>query len=179
MNFASNGLATIIGAAIGIPIAFYVERKLESIRQKNNLENNKLKIEDLLYRALIQITNLEVTLQNAAKVDDKNFLIFTSLPEVEIIESLHKLLSDLDTDWEILLSIDFIISDSKSLISFLDTYRGLFLLLMGGKISPIGRYSLKFYKEFEFRGSLTLEAIKDFRKIASDKYPHFMKHLEK
>lgn len=174
LDFGSNGLATLLGAIIGIPIAFYIERLLESSRYNKRKDLNLLRINNLLYRTMVQITNLNFAIENTEKFEDKNFLIFASFPEVEIIETLHKLLTDLEADWEILLALDIVISDTKTLISLLNIYKEIFSLIMSEKISNLGRYTLKFNDEIQFKRLLTVDAIEDFRKLVKERYPNYI-----
>ena len=172
LDFGSNGLATLLGAIIGIPIAFYIERLLESSRNNKRKALNLLRIYNLLKRTMVQIANLNSAIENTEKFEDKNFLIFASFPEVEVIESFHKLLTDLEADWEMLLALDIVISDTKTLISLLNIYKEIFSLIMSEKISNVGRYSLKFDDEIKYKRFLTVDAIKDFRKLVMERYPN-------
>jgi hypothetical protein len=174
----ANGLATFFGVILGIPTALLVERWMEQRRNNKYKVLNKIRIEDLLYRTMIQVANIESSIKTAQTSVDNNFLIFVSFPQVEVIETLHKLLTELETDWEVLLSLDFIISDTKSLVSLLEMFREMFSLLMLGKISPLGRYSVEFKKEIEFRELLSLEAISDFREKVMERYPEYIKHID-
>jgi uncharacterized membrane-anchored protein YhcB (DUF1043 family) len=177
LNFASNSLATILGLIIGIPIAFWIERALEKQRNKKQSLQNLEKIEDMLARALIQITNVELKLKALDNDVQHQYMIYSFFPEVELIETLHKELTELETNWDLLLSIDIVVSDFKSLNDLLAVNRELFSLKMGGKISTMSSYSKKLDDEFSFRKTIALDAIKDFRKIMFEKYPGFEKRF--
>jgi len=99
LNFASNSLATIVGLIFGIPIAFWVERQIDNLRNRETKKQNVDKTEKLLTRVLIQVTNAELRLKAFHDIEEKPFLIFAYFQEVEVIESLHRELTLLETDW--------------------------------------------------------------------------------
>ncbi len=178
LNFASNSLATILGLIIGIPVAFWVERTLERRRNRDQLKQTLEKIDDLLGRILIQITNAELKLKSLENDDENKYLGYSFFSEIDVVESLHKELTKLEADWDLLLSVDIVISDFKSLNNLLAISWEVFSLKMSGKISAVNSYSKKLNDEFFFRKTITLDAINDFRKIMFEKYPSFEKRFQ-
>lgn len=178
LNFASNSLATILGLIIGIPVAFWVERGLEKRRIQGQFKQAQARINDLLSRTLVQVTNAELRLKPLQNDDENIYLVYSFFGEVDLIESLHRELTNLEADWDLLLSIDIVISDFKALNSLLSVNREIFAIKMSGRISTMKEFSKKLDDEFYFRKTLTLDAINDFRKIMFEKYPGYAKRFQ-
>lgn len=178
LNFASNSLATILGLIIGIPIAFWIERTFEKRRNQTQLNQTLEKIDDLLGRMLIQITNAELKLRSLDDNNENKYLGYSFFTEIDLIESLHRELTKLEADWDLLLSVDIVISDFKSLNNLLAISWEIFSLTMSNKISTKNDNSKKLDDEFFFRRTITLDAINDFRKIMFEKYPSFEKRFQ-
>jgi hypothetical protein len=178
LNFASNSLATILGLIIGIPMAFWIERRLEKRRSEQQSKQTQQKIEDLLGRTLVQVTNAELRLKLLQNDEEGKYLVYSFFPEIDVTESLHKELTNLEADWDLLLSIDIVISDFKSINSLSSINREIFSIKMSGRVSTLRDFSKKLDDEFNFRKTLTLDAIKDFRKLLFEKYPGFEKRFQ-
>lgn len=176
-SFLSNFLSTILGLIIGIPVAFWIERKLENRRNLEFKKQNIEKAESLLARVLVQVANADLRLISSQNIEQKPFLIFLSFHEVEVIESLHKELTFLDTDWDVLLSLDIVISSLKSLNGLLSVNRETFGLTYENKNSAIQPFSEKFDGELNYQITLVSESIKDFRKSTFEKYSNLLKHF--
>lgn len=177
-NFLSNFLSTILGLIIGIPIAFWIERKLENRRTSETRQQNIKKIEGLLARVLVQVANADSRLKYSQNIEQKLFLIYLSFHEVEVIEALHKELTLLDADWDVLLSLDLVISSLKSLNGLLSVNRETFALTFENKNPAMRPYFEKFDSGLNSQVTLVSESIKDFRKFAFEKYHDLMKHFE-
>jgi hypothetical protein len=178
LNFASNSLATILGLMVGIPVGFWVERRLEKRRNQEQYTQVQARINDLLSRALVQITNAELRLKPLHNDDENKYLVYAFFGEVDLIESLHRELTNLEADWDLLLAIDIVISDFKALNSLLGVNREMFAIKMSGRVSTMKEFSKKFDDEYSFRKTLTLDAINDFRKIMFEKYPELAKRFQ-
>lgn len=177
-SFLSNFLSTILGLIIGIPVAFWIERKLENRRSSETRQQNIKKTESLLARVLVQVANADLRLKYSQNIEQKPFLIYLSFHEVEVIESLHKELTFLDADWDVLLSLDIVISSLKSLNGLLSINRETFALTFENKNPTMRPYSEKFGSELNFQITLVSESIKDYRKLTFEKYSDLMKHFE-
>ena len=176
-SFLSNFVSTILGLIIGIPIAFWIERKLENRRDSETRKQNIEKAESLLARVLVQVANADSRLKYSQNIEQKPFLIYLSFHEVEVIESLHKELTLLDTNWDVLLSLDIVISSLKSLNGLLSVNRETFALTFENENPTMRPYSEKFDSEINFQITLVSESIKDFRKFAFEKYGNLMRHF--
>lgn len=174
LNFASNLLATILGLIIGIPVAFCVERQIENLRNRETIKQNIDKTEKLLTRVLIQVANAESHLKAFHDIEEKPFLIYAYFQEVEVIESLHRELTLLETDWDVLLSVDMVISNLKSVNSLLSINR---TVVAATENSTISAYSEKFAGDLDYQMTLLSESIKDFRKLAFEKYSDFAERV--
>lgn len=170
-NFLSNSLAPILGLIIGIPIAFWVERRLEKRRDKKERDQNNKRIVAILERVLLQITNAELKLRAIDNVDQNARTLFIYFSEIEVVDTMRDELTELETDWDVLVSIDMIISDFRSLNYLLGLNRELFSLKMQDKLSIMSQYSRKFNGELNYMTTISLEGIKDFRIFLFEKYP--------
>ncbi|WKZ38635.1 MAG: hypothetical protein QY328_10245 [Anaerolineales bacterium] len=179
LNFASNSLATILGLIIGIPVAFWVERQIDNLRNREAKKQNSEKTEKLLTRVLIQITNAELRLKTFYDIEQRPFWIYFSFQEVEVIKSLHRELASLEVDWDVLLSLDIVISSLKSLNGLLSVNRDTFALTLENKNPAMRLYSDKFEGEFNYQMTLVSESIKDFRKLSLEKYSDFVGRILK
>ena len=90
LSFASNSLATILGLIVGIPVGFWVERRLEKRRNQEQFTQMQARINDLLSRTLVQITNAELRLKPLQNDDENKYLVYAFFGEVDLIESLHR-----------------------------------------------------------------------------------------
>jgi hypothetical protein len=178
LNFASNSLATILGLIIGIPTALLIERLLEKWRNQEQFKQTQVRINDLLSRTLVQVTNAELRLKPLQNDDENKYMIYAFFGEVDLIESLHRELTNLEADWDLLLSIDIVISDLKSINSLLAVNRDIFAIKMGGRASTMKEFSNKLDDEFHYRKALTLDAINDFRKLMSEQYPGYVNRFQ-
>jgi hypothetical protein len=145
-------------------------------RNRETKKQNTDKTEKLLTRVLIQITNAELRLKTFHDIEEKPFLIYAYFQEVEVIESLHRELTLLETDWDVLLSIDMVISSLKSLNGLLSIHRSV---VTEKKNSTISAYAEKFTGELDYQMTLVSESIKDFRKLALEKYNDFAERVLK
>lgn len=177
LSFLSNFLSTILGLIIGIPIALLIERKLENKRNFEARKQNTEKTGNLLARVLVQVANADSRLKTFHNIEQRPFLIYFSFPEVEVIESLHNELTFLDTNWDVLLSLDIVISSIRSLNSLLSVNRETFALTFEKNNTAIRSYSEKFDSELNFQITLVSESIKDFRKLAFEKHSDLLKHF--
>jgi hypothetical protein len=113
-DFLSNSLSTILGLIFGIPIAFWIERRLEKRREAKKQERNKERILAILERVLLQITNAESKLRTVDNVDQRARILYIYFSEIEVVDTMRDELTDLETDWDVLVSIDVIISNFRS-----------------------------------------------------------------
>ena len=84
----------------------------------------------------------------------------------------------MDTDWDVLLSLDIVISSIKSLNGLLSVNRETFALTFENNEGTMRPYSEKFDGELNFQITLVSESIKDFRKLAFEKYSDLLKRFE-
>jgi hypothetical protein len=178
-NFLSNALATFLGLVIGIFITFWIERKLENRRRNETKEQNNKKAEELLARVLGQIFNADSRLKYFRSIEQRPYLIFLSFYEVEVIESLHRELTVLDANRDVLQSLDFVISSLKSLNGLLSVNREIFALTFEKNNSTRRPYFEKFDSDLDFQFTLVSENIKEFRKLAFGKYKNLQKQNSK
>lgn len=171
LDFLSNSLATFLGLTIGIPIAFWVERKLELRRKSSKQKQNNEKIEDILDRVLIQVVNAEQKL-HAMHFSQHSYFLYVHFSEIEVIDTMRNELTELETDWDVLLTIDLMISHFKSLNHLLQVNRELFALKTQDKLLNMSEYSKKFDSEFFFLTAITSDAIASFRNFLFERYPN-------
>lgn len=120
---------------------------------------------------MLQITNAELKLRAFNDVDQRARMLYVYFSEIEVVDTMRDELTELETDWDVLVSIDIIISDFKSLNYLLGVNRELFSLKMQDKLSGMSQYSRKFEDELFYLTTITLEGIKDFRNFLFERYP--------
>jgi hypothetical protein len=179
LDFLSNSLATILGLVVGIPIAFYVDRRIKSKKIDEDEKEDCEKSEEILARVLLQITNAELKLNSLSNLAAKEYLINLFIPQVDVIESLHNELTELNANWEVLLSMDIVISDFRAMNNLLDVHRNLFNLMMEEKISSMSSYYREWEGEMNYLLTITIDGIKDFRKILFEHYPNVIDQFDK
>lgn len=178
LDFLSNSLATILGLVVGIPIVLWVERWLESKRTEKTRKQNNEKSEEILARALLQITNAELRLKSLSNLDAKETLINLYIPQVDVIESLHNELTELNANWDVLLSIDIVISDIRAVNNLLDVHRNLFNLQMQERISTMGKHYIAWKGDMNSLLAITIDGIKDHRKLLFEHYPNVINQFD-
>ncbi|MGD0339934.1 MAG: hypothetical protein ABSB78_14230 [Bacteroidota bacterium] len=170
-NFLSNSFATLLGVVIGIPIALWVERVLEKQRINKQSRLNLTKIEDLLTRVYFQNTNIEQKLSPLENDKQHQYMIYTFFPEVELLEIHQKELSKLETKEEMLLIIDIVIGNIKSLNNLLAVNRTLYSYRMNSRKSKISHISTALDEEFSQLKTRALDSIRSCNIILGNMYP--------
>lgn len=178
-DLTSNLLATFIGAILGILTALCVNRKIEAKRKSDTLKQNLDRIEQILVRILVPISNLNSKIEWYFDNEQEEFfsLYLCSLTEVDVISSLHKEISDLGAKWDVLNSLDITVSQIKALNRLLDINRDVNGLLIGGRISKTDKFYLKMKDELKNQYMLVEESIKEFRKTVFAHYPKVLNRI--
>ena len=122
-DFLSNGLATLIGAVIGIPIAFYIERRVE---KKRDYERKKELLEAIIISLEENLNQIEIF----QIMVDKDILLNINL-DISVLEATMILRYDVIHTYDLNLKLDrlrFLIGKAQKGI---DLFNQLFLITPG------------------------------------------------
>lgn len=173
-----NLFATIMGVGLGIPAALWIDRELEKTRKESQNDEQQTQISGILERVLLQVVNAEQQIRFLQQIQfDKDKVSYHQLSQVDVISPLHGVLTNLEANTEMLLALDIVIADLRSINVFLNTLQ---LRILKNKEMP----SLRSFppsdidSELGSRISFALESIKTFRGKVQMKYPLFWKTIK-
>ena len=166
-----NLFATIISVGLGVPTALWLAQEAEKREDQKEQEQ----IQTVLERVLVQVANAEQQIEFLSRIlHDKKRLMYQRLSQVEVITSLHRVLTNLQADKEMLLALDIVIADLSALNDFFKVSHVFSQheeeVMVFGIPSEEGR-------ELRARIVYAREAIKDFRESVKEKYPEFWSAL--
>ncbi|NPA72012.1 MAG: hypothetical protein GXO35_04210 [Gammaproteobacteria bacterium] len=168
-----NLFATVVGVGLGVPIALWVNREMEKRQGRKQQEQ----IYAVLERVMVQVANAEEQIKFLDQIrHDKKRLIYQRLSQVDVITSLHRVLTNLHTDTETLMALDIVIADLNALNDFFEVNR-MHALSQAEEIRAFSFFPSDEGDELWARIVYAKEAIKDFRKSVKEKYPEFWSEL--